>query len=281
MLGSRHPFCVTATALIVVCLSLPVSRMEAAELQPRTVAAFDRYVTLTEQRINSELSGPAFLHLDRLDPAARREALAALARGELFIERLDTRENGREINIPDGLVHHWVGMVFVPGATVDEAVALLQDYNAAAAIYSPRIDRSTLRRQEGNRFEVYLRFVMTKVITVVLDTEHVAEFFQPSPDRAHSRIRSTNIAEVEGAGTPRERLKPIGRDGGYLWRLNTYWRFMARDGGVYVQCESVSLTRGIPAGFGWLIRPFITSIPRESLAFTMETTRTALAQPAP
>ena len=70
----------------------------------------------------------------------------------------------------------------------------------------------------------------------------------------------------------------MGSDGGYLWRLNSYWRFIARDGGVYVECESITLTRGIPTGFGWLVRPFVTSIPRESLAFTLETTRTRLSR---
>ena len=80
-------------------------------------------------------------------------------------------------------------------------------------------------------------------------------------------------------GTPHERERPVGRDGGYLWRLYTYWRFLERDGGTYVQCEAMSLTRGIPFALGWLIGPFVTSIPRESLAFTLETTRKTLAAP--
>jgi hypothetical protein len=50
----------------------------------------------------------------------------------------------------------------------------------------------------------------------------------------------------------------------------------ARDGGVYIQCESVSLTRGIPFGLGWVVGPFVTSIPRESLTFTLERTRQQL-----
>ena len=94
--------------------------------------------------------------------------------------------------------------------------------------------------------------------------------------RAQSRIYSTRIAEVEYPDTPREREKPVGRDGGYLWRLNSYWRFLQRDGGVSLQCESISLTRGIPLGLGWIVRPFVTSIPRETLAFTLDTTRKAL-----
>ncbi len=49
-----------------------------------------------------------------------------------------------------------------------------------------------------------------------------------------------------------------------------------RDGGVYVQSEVVSLTRDIPTGVAWLVKPFVTSIPQESLEFTMEATRKAV-----
>lgn len=86
------------------------------------------------------------------------------------------------------------------------------------------------------------------------------------------------MAEVEHPGARDEREKPVGRDGGYLWRLHTYWRFLERDGGTYLQCESISLTRGIPIGLGWVVGPFVTSLPRESLEFTLQTTRDVLTQ---
>ena len=121
---------------------------------------------------------------------------------------------------------------------------------------------------------------MKKGISVVVNSEHEARFTNPGPDRVRSRIYSTRIAEVEDPDTPDESEKPVGHDGGYLWRLNSYWSFLERDGGTYVQCESISLTRGIPTGLGWLIGPFVTSIPRESLEFTLQTTRTTLARQA-
>lgn len=124
----------------------------------------------------------------------------------------------------------------------------------------------------------HLRFFMKKVITVVIDSENEARFTRAGPDRVYSRIVSSRLNEVESPGTADERQKPVGQDGGYLWRLNSYWRFLERDGGTYLQCESVSLTRGIPLGFGWLVRPFVTSLPRESLEFTLDTTRLALTR---
>jgi hypothetical protein len=85
------------------------------------------------------------------------------------------------------------------------------------------------------------------------------------------------IAEVENPGKSDEREKPPGDDGGYLWRMETWWRMEERDGGVYVQSEVASLTRDIPTGLGWLVGPFVTSIPRETLVFTLEATRNAVS----
>jgi len=82
---------------------------------------------------------------------------------------------------------------------------------------------------------------------------------------------------VENAGKPNEAEKPVGDDDGFLWRLDSFWRFAERDGGVYLQLEAISLTRDIPAGLGWLVGPFVTSIPKESLEFTLTRTREALA----
>ena len=245
----------------------------AAELQNRTVQAFDRYVRLTEARLNGKMS---FLWIDGLPEAQRRDALQTVQRKELSIEKLETTDNGREIDVPGGLIHHWVGTAFVQGASINDALAILQDFNQHHRIYAPTVAASKLQSRDGDRFTFFLRFVMKKVITVTVNSDHEAVFRRPAADRAEGWIHSTRIAEVENAGTPTEREKPIGDDGGYLWRLNTYWRLLARDGGLYIHCESVSLSRGIPFGFGWMIGPFVTSIPRESLTFTLETTRKRL-----
>ena len=245
----------------------------AAELQARTVAAFDRYVRLTEARLDS---GGPFLWIDSLPEAQRRARRDEIRRGMVVVERLTTLDGGRTIDIPGGLIHHWVGVAFLPGVKLDAAVALLTDYNAQAQIYQPRVVRSRLIERNGDVFRFYLRFVMKKVITVVVNSEYEGRFTRLASDRSEGRFRSTRIAEVEEPDTPNERELPIGRDGGYLWRLNTYWRLLDADGGTYLQSESVSLTRGIPTGVGWLVGPFVTSIPRESLEFTLETTRARL-----
>ena len=261
--------------ILSVCFSLATRHQaEAADLLPATVAAFDRYVTVTEARATA--ATPA-LWIDGLPDARQRNLLTELRAGRLVVERLVTRDGGRDIAVPDGLIHHWIGTVFVAKASSAEAVRLLQDYDRHADVFAPAVQRSRIISRDGDHFTVFLRFYQKKGIAVVVNSDHSARFTRVTPAHVSSRIVSTRIQEVENPGAPDEREKPVGRDGGYLWRLNTYWRFVERDGGVYVQCESVTLTRGIPFGLGWLIGPFVTSIPRESLEFTLETTRKTLS----
>ncbi len=254
-----------AAAQGVIAVSIAASAV-AAELHPKTLEAFDRYVRAAEARMDEEVRpDKTFIWSDGLEPARRRDAQARLRRGEVVMDSL--RGPGKDV--PDGMVHHWVGVVLVPGASAAEIVSLLQDYDRHAEIFKPNVVRSRTLSRDGPRFRLFLRFHMKKVLSVTLNTESEAEFFYPDATRAYSRIHSTRIAEVDHAGTPQEREKPIGNDTGFMWRLNTYWRVLERDGGAYVQCESISLSRDIPFGLGWIVGPFVTDVPRESLQFTL------------
>jgi hypothetical protein len=135
--GERRTVTTARLLAAVVVLGRLAPAAAAADLQPRTVAAFDRYVRATEAQMAAE----PFLRIDGLSDAERRAKLAALGRGEVYIERLSTREAGKLIDVPDGLIHHWVGAVFAPGARLGEALALLQDYDRHAEIFHPAIAR--------------------------------------------------------------------------------------------------------------------------------------------
>jgi hypothetical protein len=58
--------------------------------------------------------------------------------------------------------------------------------------------------------------------------------------------------------------------------LNAYWLLEQRPEGVYLECRSISLSRDIPAGLGWAIRPMMTTVPRKSLHDTLEATARAV-----
>ena len=267
------PWAVVTTSLTwILAAATPA---QTAELKPETLAAFDSCVRQAEQKMDEELRRNAFLLPDAW-PAQRRDAAyQRLRRGEMIVERLN--RNDGEAQAPHGLIHHWAGIVFIPGATLAQTLALIRDYDHHHDVYSPEVMRSRLVRREGDDFQIFLRLRKHKVTTVVLDTEYDVRFVRLDAHRVYSRSHSTRSAEVENPGSRDERDRPPGNDHGYLWALDNYWRFLETKDGVFVQCEAISLTRDIPTGLGWLIGPFVQSIPRESLEFTLTTTRKAVA----
>ncbi len=267
--------------LVCVALLAPPATASPIELKKDTLEAFERYARVREAQIDEELRREnPFLWVDTLPEARRQDAYAHLKRGEVFIERRKILDGGKEIDCPDGLIHHWMGTVFIPGATLERAIALVQDYDHHATNYAPDVLVSKTLERNGNSFKIHMRFLKKKVISVVVDTWQDVQYVPLGTTRMHSRAYTRRVQEVENAGKPDERLKPPGNDGGFLWHLYTYWRFEERDGGVYIQCEAISLTRDIP-WYAQLFRKFITSVPKESLMFTLGTTRARLTkQPA-
>ena len=267
---------VTVVIVLSGLLALP-GRAFAAELETETLAAFNRYVALTESPMDPGISGQNdFLWVDRMTPNQRTAALARLRAGEVVIEQLKTLDHGKTIDVPNGMIHHWIGTVFIPGVTLSETLAFLQDYDHQQEYFQPDVIHSKILRHEGNDYDVLLRLRKQKIVTVILDTEHEIHYQNAGAKRALSRSHTTRIQQVENAGKNNEFSRPAGQDDGYLWSMITYWRFEEKDGGTYVESQSISLTRNIPAGLGWLVGPFVTSIPRESLTFTLSTTRRTL-----
>jgi hypothetical protein len=241
------------------------------KLEPQTVAAFDRYVRSAEQRLDAQARA------GRLWVAASPEREQRARKGEVLAEPV---VDDGDIEVPGGLIHDWTGAVFIPGVTLDRALAMLQNYDNQKNVYKPEVIDSKVLKRDGDCFTVYLRLLKKKVITVVLDTTHDVQYFRPAPDFAYSRSLSTRIAEVENPGKPNEHVLTPGDDHGFLWRLDSYWEFAQRDGGVYVECEAISLSRGVPTGLGWMINPIVRSLPHESLVNTLRETRDALARGA-
>src|SRR5262245_34753990 len=98
------------TRLLVVACALPMLAAGGLELKPKSLAAFDRYVQLTEARMNAEVTGASpFLWVDRQAPKDRTKALAQLQRGEVVVSKLETRDGKKEIDVPDAMLHHWIG----------------------------------------------------------------------------------------------------------------------------------------------------------------------------
>lgn len=251
----------------------------AARLKSQTVDAFGRYVQISEKQTDRlDANQAAFLWIDRHAEERRGAALQQLRRGDVIIEPLETLDDGKPISVPDGMVHDWIATVFIPGATLRQTLSFEEDYNEHQDFFQPDVVSSKILSRSGDDFVVYLRLHKQEIVTSILDTEHDVHYQVLDATRAMSRSHTTRIQEVENAGTSGEKLRPVGDDNGFLWRMQTYWRFQEKDGGTYVECRAISLTRDIPAGLGWMIGPFVKSIPRESLTFTLGRTRSAIMQ---
>jgi hypothetical protein len=245
-------------------------------LRDNTAQAFSRYVENVESENSRSLRDGPFLWVSDLNSEETQQALASLKSGQVEIRRLSTKAHSRNPDVPGGLIHDWEGMVFIPGVKLDTVLRVLEDYNHQAEYFAPDVERSRIESHDGNHYRVFLRFHRHNVVTVVLDTEHEVNYFRDSPTRAHSRSSATRIAQVDNPGEAGEREKTPGDDDGFLWKMETWWRMEEKDGGVYVQNEAVTLTRDIPTGLGWLVEPFITNIPKETLEFTLQATRKAV-----
>jgi len=262
---------------IVICLIVAPSPTGAAELRPEAAQGFDRYVRLTERRMQGELApGGAFLWVDGLAEPRRSDAYSRLQRGEVISARLQTTDPAGHSSTPGALIHHWVGTIFIPGASMAQVLAVVQDYDRHDDYYKPEVAQSKMVEHAGDDYKVHYRLRKKKIITIILDTDYDVHRHSLDATRAFSNSYSTRIAQVENAGEPDEHELPPGKDGGYLWRLNSYWRYFDSGRGVYVQCEAVSLTRDIPGGLNWLVGSFVESVPKESLEFTLQSTRSAV-----
>lgn len=234
-----------------------------------TLHAFDEYARRAEGDMEKTLQASnSFLWSDATPQRAR-----AVQQGNIAAEFW---AGHAPVKVPSGLLHDWIGAAFVPASTVDEALALVQDYNRHKIIYQPEVMDSKLLSHRGNDFKIYLRLLKKKVIAVVLDTDHDVHYLCIDRARWFCRSYTTRIAEVDAAGTARETVSPADTGHGFLWRLYSYWKFQEKKGGVSIECRAISLTRDIPFGLGWVIEPIVQNLPRESLINTLEATRRAL-----
>lgn len=249
-----------AGALAALAGELPAAGAAGAlgaELKPVAVAAWEKYERLTEARIGQELA---------------KETAERPGAG-VDIRRLRTvDENRKPIEASSSMIHHWKGTVLVPAARLDEVLRFVQNYDRHQEFFK-EVEKSKLESREGNTFKLFYRLKRTKVLTVVYNTEHTVIYSLKDARNASSRSVATKIAELDSPGTKDEHEKTAGQDRGFLWRLNSYWRFSERSDGVLVECESISLSRGIPAGLGWLIKGYVESVPRESLMNTLVSLR--------
>jgi hypothetical protein len=246
-----------------------VGEGHAGELKLETRAAWDEYVRQTERRIQAEMSKVAPL-MDPGDEPGRR----ALLEGAVVVSHM-SREGTAKTAIPDGLIHHWKGQVFVPGIMLDRLLAELQTTRVHAA--QPDVLSARILRRDEEGLLLFLKLTRSQIITATYNTEHAVTFRRLDATRAFSSSLATRIAELAQVGTPQEHERPTGTDRGFLRRLNAYWRYEAVAGGVLVQCESLSLSRSVPFAVRGIVQPLVGRVASDAMRTTLRSLRDALS----
>ena len=234
-------------------------------LQGDLQGQYDAYIAVTEARIRTEVRASPYLWSEQVP-----ERWVRVRRGEVVVQPRHAHAGSA---LGNGLLHDWIGAMFIPGATLAKAISVLLDCGRHKDYYRPEVIDCQVTGHTGNSWNLRYRVVKRYFITVVANTDQSVEYEWFSSSRAISQSVATRIAEVKAAGKPAEREIDPRKESTIVWRLNTYWRLEEKDGGVYIECETISLTRAAPLGLGWLVNPIIRSLPGASVAHLLEGTR--------
>jgi len=188
------------------------------------------------------------------------QAEAQLDRAPRLVVRAGAHTTeGASTDAPGGTISDWRGAAFLPGITLDQLLHRLQHPGTPPPQEDVVSSRVISRSADGLR--VSIRLVRRSIVTVSYDTEHEMTFRRRTPTLATARSVATRIEEIGGD------------DHGFLWRLNSYWRYEERAGGVMVELRSLTLSRDVPSLLRPLASPLVRRVARESMVRTLEALR--------
>lgn len=260
--------------IAAILLSPVASQSKDADLKPQTLAAYEQHVATVERLFVDAIESQTFL---RIATPARRGGLAA---GNVI------REPGYEdgiVGVDDGLIHHWRGALLIPGATLADVLTVAQDFAAYGRIYQWVAGARLIAHVRDGQTDTYRVLLQVEQragpVTGVIDLWTIVSYRYPDEDRAVAISDTDCIRQVEHPGRPDERLLPPDTGSGYLWRANTFSRYLQRDEGVYVEVDHLGLSRDFPPLLGWLVEPFARRIGRGSVERSLVQLRDAVTAP--
>jgi len=263
----RYGIPITAGAGLLLTTAAPIFAGPPTE----TTEAWDRHVAMTERRIDAELAdGRRFLTKD-FDTTRGAGDWRTLQGGNVLIEAASEGTEAGSLQVPGGMIHHWRGYVFIAGARLDALMSNVRDPTGPRSIQQEDVLETRVLSRDADGLRLFLKLQRRSLVSVAYNTEHDVRYRRHSPTRASSRSRSTRIAELDDVGLPSERERGPNDDRGFLWRMNSYWRYEAVPGGVIVELESLTLSRAVPWGMHSAIRPLIERVARESIQRTLGT----------
>ena len=258
---------------LLVLFTLAVAN--AATLEPFTEQAWDEYVHSATQRMEHRLEpGGCFLWVDEAP-----QRLARVKAGEIVIAPAGERS---PVPVPSGLIHDWMGAVFIPHVSIPDVVKVVRDYTRYTDLYQPDVAESRILSlgdlAGGDARDRFSMILINKAgsFKIAVEADYETRYVRVDERRMFSIARTTRVQELEALGSPDQRLLPVGTGHGIIWRLFGITRYMERDGGVYVEFEALALSRDIPGSIRWFVEPLVRRIARNSLAASLRDTEKAV-----
>jgi hypothetical protein len=258
-------------ALAMLLSIAPGDPSPVVALNTGTLQAWDAYIEAVRSHQQERLTGAKpFLW------AEEGPRMTFVRGGGILVEPAEG--NGRT-KVEGGLIHHWIGAIFIPGANASQVLEKLDDYDDYRNFYAPTVIESRLLLRDGNtrRFSLRLK-KKALMVTSIVDTDNETSTFQPEPDRWWSVSQSTRIQEVEHGGRRDEQLLPVGAGKGFLWRMYGLMRARNVEGGTVIEMEGIVLSRDIPAAVAWLVNPVVDRLSRSAMATTLSQTKDAVTR---
>lgn len=248
-------------------LSLAARPLVAAGLKPETLHAWDQYIQALDMDRENRITGNGpFLLMDESPDLQRR-----LQRNEVVVTKHDPRK------VPQGMIHDWVGAMFIPNISLDQAMSVLTNYQRYGEVYNQLLKDCSVLERNGDSVELSAIAVQKAMsVTAAVETDNRIHIVRLDPKRAYITSNATRIQEIADYGQSSEHPFPDDRRPGYVWRAVVNERLEARDGGVYLELETVALSRGIPVEFRWLVKPLTDELPRRMMVDMLNDTRAAL-----
>jgi hypothetical protein len=241
------------------------------KLNPETVAEFEQYSKTVEEEIGKRWDGKGNFISAEDSPSDKGNVMG----GNLLVRPF--RPDGRPRDITDGLIHDWVGTVFIPDTDPERVISVLRNFDNHKKIYPEITDSKTLSNTPTETVG-YWRVEQKKgLVPVVLNVEQHAYYKELAPGKWTCRAYARKITEVDKGLFARGHTFPEGEGHGYMWKMYAYWSVEAVNGGVLAECRMLSLSRSIPQAVAWAVGPYVQKAPQESLTSTLKQTRDAVA----
>jgi hypothetical protein len=252
-------------ALLIVAFAAQIAPQisHAAELQPETVQAWDAYVREVGVRLEQRTSANRpFLWTDESPDRAAR-----VRRGEVIVAPVIP--HGTQ-NVPNGLIHDWIGAVFIPNATIENLSAVVHDYDNYKQVYRPVVTASrSLTCTEGDQEFSMVWQHKALFVNATIQGHYQAHDVTLDSRKGYNVADSTEVRQIERYGHADEHLLPPDTGSGFIWRMHSIARYEERDGGVYLELEAIALTRDIPGSLSWWVTPVVNRLSVNSLTTTL------------